>query len=979
MFDDLPGGATLRFQIQVPKTHYRALVARLRGEDARGFSSPSPTNQSEITALIDLLPDATTFSVTRLGHHRLPKAVSIRADSPTHQILLQSIFKELQNIKDPAVAARLNAIIKACPEDLPRSLRIKSDDFLITPTNHTSAEQEIRVLAQLAPTLMLDLDDTPTLTISSPQANLDCATRDLFYSALSESLKVQAAVANNTVTLTGSASLPALAENPEISLVAHWGGYDELAKPWQDEPLTLSIQDTSSDSTGNLTENFTENLTENLTFRATLYAPVHGAYGVAFYAVINNQSERIWIGRPQIDDCRFSITHDDQEGINSHYDQRRLVSDQAITKARTIVSDHDTPIESVEKFADWLDYTAPHLSLGALLYAEARASQSGLEKLQARITTLKESGQRALARRLQASFGVGELVFVTPEGPHAAAGGLAHVITGLPRELSQFGVPVTVIAPLYRFANGNKHRSAEEILRSGITVNSGVNNSQSETVIPNYATTISVELGPTHYTGTSFQKRPATTVRCKVYTAQSGRIRLILIADSAAFDRLYQPVYADEQLRRALLFSRAALETIATEALDIRPSALISNDWMTACVPSLLALDPRYQQVPWLRETKALHLIHNGGADYHGRLPLHFGNEDLWPLFNLAPEHYFGFSDPHQNDLINLTIAAAQHANGGVLTVSQPYARDLVSPTGGDGLARVLQGRRSAVFGISNGINRADINRYITARTGLEITDNDLSEPQRILKAKAAIRSDLQKRLRLTVDPEAKILSFVGRMAEQKGLDLLSGIVDHAAHSTLEDILIRHRSTQIIIAGPLTAGDRSATALHDAARYLESRYPGRVSASFDYISHSSALEIMAASTLFLMPSRFEPGGITQLEALAVGTAVVGRNVGGIGATVTNYDPDTGRGTGFLCNDYTPTAFADTIHWALAICADNARYQRVVEQALTARHSWADRAPTFLAVLQRVILEDRGYEGLSFVEDLAELVQGARAW
>jgi starch synthase len=452
-------------------------------------------------------------------------------------------------------------------------------------------------------------------------------------------------------------------------------------------------------------------------------------------------------------------------------------------------------------------------------------------------------------------------------------------------------------------------------------------------------------------------------------------LRLFLLANSSAFDRLYQPVYADEQLRRSVLLSRAALETIATEALDIRPSALISNDWMTACVPSLLALDPRYKRVSWLQQTKALHMIHNGGADYHGRLPLHFGNEDLWPLLGLAPEHYFGFRDPHRGDLINLTMAAAQHASGGILTVSQPYAQALVSPTGGDGLEYILQNRQEAVFGISNGINRTDIDTYLAAR--VNHSTEALQTVPGLLHAKATIRAEIQRAFGLQVDPAAQIVSFVGRLAEQKGLHLLSGFVEHAAHSTLEDILVRHPTAQIIIAGPVTSGDLSAAALHDAVRYLQHRYPGRIGATFDYISHSHALEIMAASTLFLMPSRFEPGGITQLEALAVGTPVVGRSVGGITATIENYDPTTGRGTGFLCHDYAPTAFANTIHWALATCADAQRYNVLVKQAISAHHSWADRAPVFLAVLQRVIVGTERAERLEFLEPSSQLVAGAR--
>jgi starch synthase len=460
-----------------------------------------------------------------------------------------------------------------------------------------------------------------------------------------------------------------------------------------------------------------------------------------------------------------------------------------------------------------------------------------------------------------------------------------------------------------------------------------------------------------------------------VYSAESGALRLILIANASAFDRLYQPVYADEQLRRAIIFSRAALETVATEALDIRPVALISNDWMTACVPSLLALDPRYKIIPWLRQAKACHMIHNGGADYHGRLPLHFGDEDLWPLLGLAPEHYFGFRDPHRDDLINLTMAATQHCNGGVLTVSQPYAQAIVSDNGGDGLERVLEHKRQMVFGVSNGINRCDIDAFLatcTARSSQALGDVDS-----LLEAKAQVRHNVQRALGLKIDSDAQVLSFVGRLAEQKGLDLLSGIVDNGSHSTLEDILIHHPNSQIIIAGPSTSGDRSATSLLDAARYLHHRYPGRIATVCDYISHSTALEIMTASTLFLMPSRFEPGGITQLEALAVGTPVVGRSVGGIGATITNFNPITGTGTGFLCHDYLAAAFANTVHWALETCKDAQAYRSLVEQALQARHSWADRAPEFLAVMQKIVLGATNIEQLEFLDSARRLVERAQ--
>jgi starch synthase len=956
MIEDLPRDEVLRLQIQVPREEYRTLVARLRGE--KGVRAPQSQSGKLITAQLDLSPDSATFAITQLGHHKLPQPVSIRIGSSTHQLLAQTISTELETVDDPSVTSRLRAIIEACPKPLSPALRIHPNDFELSPLarGSTTTPTAIRVLTTIAPTILLDLDDAPTLVVPDSASIVDDrSTHELVRTALSATLHTEVLVSGNAVQLRGSASLPTLSSPTRVTITAHWGSYDELAAPWQDEPVATFIFDDTDKAQA----------PRNITFEANLHAPIRGWYGATFYTCRNDSPEQLWIGRPWLDDLRFNITQDDHLTVSSEYERRTVLRNTAVTKARVFLSN---PLEAPH-VATWFEKTAPHLSLGAVVAAETNHSQATCELLDAALTSTVQSGAAHIAHRIRASYGVGEIVFATPEGPHAAAGGLAHVITGLPRELTEYGVPVTIVSPLYRYANGNKHPSAEDILQHGIMLGT-------ERVVPRYATTVNVHLGPTHYSGTGWTKRPATTVPCKVYIAETGKLRLVLLANGSAFDRIYQPVFADEQLRRALIFSRAVLETIATQNLDIRPSALISNDWMTACIPSLLSLDSRYREVPWLRSAKSVHMIHNGGADYHGRLPLHFGNEDLWPLFSLAPEHYFGFQDPHRKEFLNLTMAAVQQACGGVITVSQPYAHDLVTSSGGDGLGRVLQHRRNSVYGVSNGINRSDIDGYFAARTGHSVAQ--LRDASTLIDAKATMRLDVQRRMGLKVDPNAQVVSFVGRIAEQKGLDLLSGFVDGTSHSTLEDLLVRHPTLQIIIAGPLTTGDRSANALHDATRYLAHRYTVRIATTFDYISHSTALEIISASTLFLMPSRFEPGGITQLEALAVGTPVVGRSVGGIAATIENYDPSTARGTGFLCHDYSATAFAHTTHWALATCADPQRYQSLVQQAIAAQHSWAHRAPTFLAVLQRIILGSDGAERLEFLDSLAPLHHAAQA-
>lgn len=207
----------------------------------------------------------------------------------------------------------------------------------------------------------------------------------------------------------------------------------------------------------------------------------------------------------------------------------------------------------------------------------------------------------------------------------------------------------------------------------------------------------------------------------------------------------------------------------------------------------------------------------------------------------------------------------------------------------------------------------------------------------------------------------------------------MSGNINGTLYSTLEDILIHHPHTQLLIAGPLTSGDSQAEHLSTIVHYLRQKYPGRVGTEFSYLSHSSAIDIIAGSSLFLMPSRFEPGGIAQLEALAVGTPVIGRGVGGIQATIQNFDPTSGKGTGFLCYNYDPTAFARTVHWALSVCEDHQTYRSLVQQAYAADHSWDQRSAQFTAVLQNIAL---GHERMNSLAPLAEgmvLALKSRAW
>lgn len=950
--------SVLRFQVEIGGKEFQTVLNQLRGIDSTEGAVSRPTRRA-IKALVDFDCLSGSYLISKIQNHQLPRALAIAPETETHHHLSSEITKEIYRQGNQNLVDQLQKIIDSCSHISSSSMRIRMGDLSVVAPHSKESEglSPTPILATLAPSISLDFDDTPQIVIPREAPRNSSFELDTIAKNITLSCVPEVSVDKNTWNLTITFDISEVSLETNFEIYAHWGSYDELSTPWSDE-LLASID---KSQTGRIHE---------LAF--TGEALIRGRYGIAFFIGQQGNPERRWLSSVTNGDLCFSIRHDD-----IHSQQQRINDYKRAESAfrETIEDAIDNPKTLSTLVSDEIS-SHPSLSVGASLSDRLRNEENEEHSLQVLLGKLIASSDmnrhqaEQIKERILQTYGLGEIVFISPEGPHAGAGGLAQVMSGLPPTIARNDIPTTIISPLYAYANGNKHLSALEVLESGIVLGD-------LRVVPEYVGSVRVDLGPTYLVGTSAHKRSPSSLTCKVYLAQHGNLRLFLLANSSIFDRLYQPVYADEQLRRTIAFSRASLEVIAHESLLIKPSVIISNDWMTACVPSLCALDTRYSQIDWLRNVKTIHMIHNGGADYHGRLPLHFGDEDLWPMFNLPPEHYFGFRDPHRSDLLNLTMAATQHVSGGVLTVSQPYATDLLSDIGSDGLHYVLQHKKADVFGVSNGINRAHIDSYISLRTGNSLESSHSEE--NLLDTKMQLKKEIQLKYGLTANEEAQILCMVGRLAEQKGLDLLTGTVEGTNHSTLEDILIRHPKTQLIIAGPVTTGDESATHFCDTIRYLQTTYPGRVGVEFSYLAHASALDIIAGSSLFLMPSRFEPGGIAQLEALAVGTPVVGRGVGGISATVVNFDPTSELGTGFLCFDYNPTAFANTVHWAIQTCDNTHIYRSLIRQAYHADHSWEQRSAQFTAVLQTISLGDERASKLSCLETSRMLVSQSRAW
>lgn len=568
------------------------------------------------------------------------------------------------------------------------------------------------------------------------------------------------------------------------------------------------------------------------------------------------------------------------------------------------------------------------------------------------------------------NIGIGETVLISPEGPHAIAGGLAQVIVGLMRSLTRRGIPVTLITPLYEEWFGNKHKSADALLKEGLRI-------YGRTVPIRKIGEVPVHFGPTHQIGSSWWNHWPHSAQASVYAAQEGRAKIIFVRHPYYTSRLYKAGYADDQLKRSIFLSRSALEILREPAFAINPQTVVTNDWHAGLTGILLRTDQRYLQDDRLQALKSIHILHNCGEDYQGRLKVLDLGHDIYPLMGIGGEHFFGLQDPAFGDCINITAGAVRHTTDALVTVSRPYAQQLTSDGAGVAMGGVFRSRGDRLFGISNGIDLDALRRTFwsigeTARAelglpGLYPFKFSRRKMLRYLPHyKSAVKLLVQKRYGLKQNAGAMLFSFVSRVAEQKGIKLFTEHVWDESIPVLESILRRHPEAQILVGGPPVEGDQAAGWLRHVVWELGCRYPGRIAGYFDFLPHRDALAITLGSDLFLMPSRFEPGGITQLEALAAGTPVVARNVGGIAATLQQYSEENSAGNSFLFSDYSSHALRDTISWAMWIMNNPERRRKLIFHASSAHHDWNDRAHEYCALLQwvaGVLKDDQSYPHL----------------
>ena len=373
--------------------------------------------------------------------------------------------------------------------------------------------------------------------------------------------------------------------------------------------------------------------------------------------------------------------------------------------------------------------------------------------------------------------------------------------------------------------------------------------------------------------------------------------------------------YGDNAERFAYL-CRAALEVPA--AFGLHPRILHLNDWQTGLAAWLLRNE--HAQDPVLAATRSVFTIHN--LAYQGV----FGKEVV-PALGL-PWDVFRYDAMEFHDRLNLLKAGLVFSDA-LTTVSPTYAREIQTPEGGEGLDALLRLRQRDLTGILNGIDHREwdpaSDRHLPARYDLHH-----------LAGKHACKKALQEEVGLPARPDLPLVAMVGRLADQKGMDLVLAALPE----------LMRRELQLVLLG---SGRRD---WEEAFARAALEHPTRLAVRIGF-DEGLAHRIEAGADIFLMPSRFEPCGLNQLYSLRYGTVPVVRRVGGLADTVQDFD-GWKQGTGFVFDDYDPRAMLAGLRRAKEAFRDKRAWNAMLRRGMALDFSWARSAAQYEALYDALL-------------------------
>ncbi len=472
------------------------------------------------------------------------------------------------------------------------------------------------------------------------------------------------------------------------------------------------------------------------------------------------------------------------------------------------------------------------------------------------------------------------ILFVAAEmSPLVKVGGLADVVGSLPKALNKLGHDVRVMLPQYGVIDVSRYQLSA--IADGLKVN------LSEVV------------------------EPVSLSMAKI----DSELKVYLLGD----DRLFaaREVYGGNELERFLFFDKAVIEGLSH--LSWYPDIVQCHDWHTGLIPM------------WLRK-----------AGWKGAI--------LFTIHNLA---YQGFFDNHfmatyrlcqywQNGLDSMPELPLNFMSQGIVwadmvtTVSEHYAREIVTSEYGVGLEHLLCARRDRLVGIVNGIDYEEYNpstdRFLATKYNSVRLDGRLTN-----------KLALQEKVGLPEDVNTPIIGMVSRLDDQKGLDIVINSLS---------CLFERTNAQMVILG------KGREHYHQLLRRCAKKYPYRLAVSYEF-NDALAHLIYAGCDIFLMPSRFEPCGLGQLIAMRYGAVPVVRYTGGLADTVEDLSADLSKGSGFVFKKYDVSEMLEAIQRAASAYQDKCAWQKIMQRIMSLDFSWQSSALKYESVYQRV-LELKGY-------------------
>jgi len=406
-------------------------------------------------------------------------------------------------------------------------------------------------------------------------------------------------------------------------------------------------------------------------------------------------------------------------------------------------------------------------------------------------------------------------------------------------------------------------------------------------------------------------KATTKSFTCDVYYTEETGIPVYLLGGDLIDDE--SPVYHADPIKdgeKYVFFSVCCLEM--TKYLNWQIDILHCNDWHTS--PAIQALYTRYKADPFFKNTKSVLSLHN--MPYMG-----WGAQKALTEFGLPASRSKILPDWAKHTPLPLGILYADK----VIAVSPTYAKEILTPEFSCTLDNFLLQKADHIIGILNGIDSSiwDPN-----------TDSNLTSTYNLnsLENKTANKTALTERFNLDVDPSIPLLTIISRMDQQKGIDIgLKGLL-----ACIEE------KWQAIILG---TGNKD---IEDLALALSIKYPHKIKAITQFDAHL-AHQLYAGADIFLMPSRYEPCGISQMIAMNYGTVPVARSTGGLKDTITQYRRGKKDGTGFLFKKPYPSTLASSLKQALTVYKENNTWRMLQENGMKKDFSWRKSALDYVKV------------------------------